>query len=156
MVRPLKTRKTISMKQILLYQSGYEVGKYISIEKQIEKTKDIYYDVLERIDYGWHEEENDLTPFIKYILQIILSCYNEFEERVSLVSSGNRSTVYDVVTKYVTGRIGKFTSLEVVVACPSGSRSAIIAALGRLTKEGVIIKCGTVRATFYVRADSVQ
>lgn len=144
------------MKQILLYQSGYEVGKYISIEKQIEKTKDIYYDVLERIDYGWHEEENDLTPFIKYILQIILSCYNEFEERVSLVSSGNGSTVYDVVTKYVTGKIGKFTSVEVVVACPSGSRSAIIAALGRLTKEGVIIKCGTVRATFYVRADSVQ
>lgn len=141
---------------LLLYQNGYEVGKYISIEKQIEKTKDTYYDVLERIDYGWHEQENDPTPFIKYLLQIILSCYTEFEERVRLVSSGNRSTVYDVVAKYVTEKIGKFTSAEVVAACPSGSRSAIIAALGRLTEEGVIIKCGTGRATFYVRTDSVQ
>ena len=50
---------------LLLYKCGYEVGKYISIEKQIETTKDVYYDVLQEIDHGWHEEENDPTPFIK-------------------------------------------------------------------------------------------
>ena len=60
---------------LLLYKSGYNVGKYISVEKQIEKTKDIYYDTLEKADMGWHEEKNDATPFIKYMLQVILSCY---------------------------------------------------------------------------------
>ena len=64
---------------LLLYKSGYNVGKYISVEKQIEKTKDIYYDTLEKADMGWHEEKNDATPFIKYMLQVILSCYTEFE-----------------------------------------------------------------------------
>lgn len=67
---------------LLLYKSGYSIGKYISIEKQIEKTKDRYYDTLEISDAGWHEEENDPTPFIRYMLTVILVCYTEFEDRV--------------------------------------------------------------------------
>ena len=141
---------------LLLYQNGYEVGKYISIEKQIEKTKDAYYNVLERIDYGWHEEENDPTPFIKYMLQVILACYKEFEERVGLMSEKNRSTVYDVVKNYVTEKIGKFTGAEVIAACPIGSRSAVLNALNKLTKEDMIIKCGSGRGTFYVRKDAME
>lgn len=141
---------------LLLYQNGYEVGKYISIEKQIEKTKDAYYDVLERIDQGWHEEENDPTPFIKYMLQVILACYKEFEERVGLVSGGSRSTIYDIVKTYVTEKVGKFTGSEVIAACPSGSRSAVLNALNKLTKEDVIVKCGSGRGTFYVRRDSLE
>lgn len=141
---------------LLLYQNGYEVGKYISIEKQIEKTKDAYYDVLERIDEGWHEEKNDPTPFIKYMLQVILACYTEFEARVGLVSESSRSTVYDVVKTYVMEKVGKFTGAEVVAACPSGSRSAVLGALKRLTEEGLIVKCGTGRGTFYVRSDAIE
>lgn len=141
---------------LLLYQNGYEVGKYISIEKQIEKTKDAYYDVLERIDEGWHEEKNDTTPFIKYMLQVILACYTEFEARVGLVSESSRSTVYDVVKTYVMEKVGKFTGAEVVAACPSGSRSAVLGALKRLTEEGLIVKCGTGRGTFYVRSDAIE
>ena len=141
---------------LLLYQNGYEVGKYISIEKQIEKTKDAYYDVLERIDEGWHEEKNDPTPFIKYMLQVILACYTEFEARVGLVSESSRSTVYDVVKTYVMEKVGKFTGAEVVAACPSGSRSAVLGALKRLTEEGLIVKCGTGRGTFYVRRDAIE
>lgn len=141
---------------LLLYQNGYEVGKYISIEKQIEKTKDAYYDVLQSIDYGWHEEKNDPTPFIKYMLQVVLACYKDFETRVGLVSGSNRSTIYDIVKTYVTDKIGKFTSTEVIEACPSGSRSAILNALNRLTKEGIIVKCGSGKGTFYVRTDAFE
>ena len=141
---------------LLLYQNGYEVGKYISVEKKIEETKDAYYDVLECIDAGWHEEQNDPTPFIKYMLQMILACYTEFEARAGLVSDGHRSTVYDVVKAYVTGKIGKFTGAEVIAACPSGSRSAVLGALKQLTNEEVIVKCGTGRRTFYVRKDAME
>lgn len=141
---------------LLLYQNGYEVGKYISIEKQIEKTKDIYYDVLERINQGWYEDENDPTPFIKYMLQVILSCYKEFEERVGLMSESKRSTVYDIVKTYVAEKVGKFTGAEVIAACPSGSRSAVLAALNKLTKEEVLVKCGSGKSTFYVRKDALK
>ncbi len=103
---------------LLLYKNGYSVGKYISIEKQIEKTKDRYYDTLEKSDAGWHEEKNDPTPFIRYMLQAILACYTEFEERVGLMTgSGNGSTAYDIVKKYTEGKIGKFRGADVVAHC---------------------------------------
>ena len=58
---------------LLLYKSEYEVGKYVSLEKQIENTKDVYYNVLQDIDVGWHEEQNDPTPFIRYTLELLLA-----------------------------------------------------------------------------------
>ena len=139
---------------LLLYKNGYNVGKYISIEKQIEKTKDCYYDALERSDAGWYEEENNPTPFIRYMLQVILACYIEFEERVGLmIEGGNGSTAYDIVKRYIEDKIGKFTGADVVTHCPSIGRSSALAALKRLTEEGLIIREGSGRSTFYVRAD---
>ncbi len=140
---------------LLLYKNGYSVGKYISIEKQIEKTKDRYYDTLEEADAGWHEEKNDPTPFIRYMLQVILACYTEFEERVGMMTErGTGSTAYDVVKKYTEEKIGKFTGADVVAHCPSVGRSSVLAALKRLTEEGFIIRNGSGRSTFYVRTDS--
>jgi len=142
---------------LLLYQNGYEVGKYISIEKQIEETKDVYYDVLERADYGWHEGQNDPTPFVKYMLKVILACYTEFEERVGMMNAGGaRSRVYDMVRIYVEKKIGKFTGAEVITACPKAGRSAILNALKKLTEEKVIVKCGSGRGTYYVRRDAFK
>jgi Fic family protein len=138
---------------LLLYQNGFEVGKYISLEKEIEKTKDAYYDVLEGADSGWHEEENDYTPFIRYMLQIILSCYVEFEERVGLMQdTGARSTAYDVVRVYAEAKLGKFTSAEAIAACPSAGRSSVLSALKKLTEEGYLTRLRAGRGIFYVRA----
>ena len=140
---------------LLLYKSGYSVGKYISIEKRIEETKDRYYDTLEEADAGWHEEKNDPTPFTRYMLQVILACYTEFEERVGLMTeSGSGSTAYDIVKRYTEEKIGKFTGAEVVADCPGIGRSSVLSALKKLTEEGFIIREGSGRSTFYIRADS--
>jgi Fic family protein len=142
---------------LLLYKNGYSVGKYISIEKQIEKTKDRYYDTLEMADAGWHESQNDPTPFIRYMLTVILACYTEFEDRVGLLDkSGITSTAYDIVKKYVEGKVGKFTGAEVLANCPSIGRSSALAALKKLTEEGVILRQGAGKGTFYVRADGAE
>lgn len=141
---------------LLLYRNGYGVGKYVSIEKQIEKTKDRYYDALESADAGWHEEKNDPTPFIRYMLQVILSCYREFEERVGLVEdAGIRSTAYDIVRRFAENRVGRFDSAEAIACCPSLGRSTVLSALKKLTDEGMLLKLGRGRNTFYVRADSL-
>ena len=137
---------------LLLYKCGYEVGKYISIEKQIEKTKDVYYDVLQKIDYGWHEEENDVTPFIKYNLKMILASYIEFEERVGVMdNSGLKSSAYDIVKAYADNKLGKFTSADVLANCPTVGRTSVFNALKKLTEEGYIQKHGERRHTFYVK-----
>lgn len=142
---------------LLLCKNGYSVGKYISIEKQIEKTKDRYYDALALADAGWHQGANDPTPFIRYMLTVILACYTEFEDRVGMLDkSGIRSSAYEVVKKYAEEKVGKFTGAEVVASCPSIGRSSALAALKKLTEEGIVLRQGAGRSTFYIRADSVQ
>lgn len=138
---------------LLLYQNGFEVGKYISIEKEIEKSKNIYYDVLEQADCGWHEEKNDYTPFIRYMLQVILSCYVQFEDRVGLMQHSTvKSTAYDVVKAYVDSKVGKFTSAEIITNCPSASRSSVLASLKKMTETGYLIRIKTGRSVTYVRS----
>jgi Fic family protein len=137
---------------LLLYKNGYAVGKYISIEKQIEKTKDVYYDVLQEIDYGWHEEQNDPTPFIKYMLQVILASYKEFEDRVGIMDvTGVKSSAYDVVKAYAENKIGKFTPADVLANCPGVGRTSVFNALKKLNEEGYIDKQGEGKGSFYVK-----
>ena len=71
---------------LLLYRSGFYVGKYISLEAKIASHKDLYYDALSRSQNGWHEGKEDATPFIKYILSTILAAYRDFEDRFSIIS----------------------------------------------------------------------
>ncbi len=138
---------------LLLFQNGYEVGKYVSLERRIETTKDAYYDALNRADRGWQEEENDPTPFIKYMLQVILACYVDFEERIGIVGTeGAASTAYDIVKQYISNKVGKFTSAEVIAACPGIGRSSVLASLKKLSEEEEIVKRGSGRSTCYVRS----
>ena len=140
---------------LLLYRSGYEVGKYISIEKQIEKTKDTYYEVLQQIDQGWYEGTNDPVPFIRYMLQVILSCYVEFEDRVDMMqNSGTKSSAYDIVKAYTDSKLGKFTSADVIAGCPSISSASVFSMLKKLTDEGHLIRLKSGRSVTYARADA--
>ena len=140
---------------LLLYRSGYLVGQYISIEKAIAETKESYYDALQKADLGWHEGHNDLKPFIKYMLGVILSCYREFENRVRIVNdSGTKSTSYDIVKAYALERIGKFSKQEVLVGCPRLGSSSVESALKKLVDEGILLRIGAGRKTLYAKADS--
>ena len=134
---------------LLLYKSGYMVGKYISIEKKIEKTRDNYYDVLGQISAGWHDGMNDYTPFIKYFLGIILNCYKDFENRIGSID--RKSTPYDIVRKAVSEGLGVFNKMEILEQCPSIKISSVEAALEKLKEEGYILRQGSGRSTTYVR-----
>ncbi len=153
---------------LLLYRNGYEVGKYISIEKHIEKTKGAYYDALEEASNGWHEETDDPTPFIKYMLGVILACYREFEERIESIgettiveiNNGKAKTViiksnaYDIVKAAINSKIGKFSKKDISNICPSISEKAVEAAIRKLVDEGYIERYGTGRNTFYAKISS--
>lgn len=141
---------------LALYRSGYFVGQYVSIEKAIADTKEAYYDALQKADKGWHEENNDPEPFVKYMLGVILSCYREFEERLTVVhEAGAKRTSYDIVKTYASGRIGKFSKQEVLVGCPSLGSSSVESALKKLVDDGFLIRIGAGRKTLYANADSM-
>ncbi len=134
---------------LLLYQSGFMVGKYISIEQKIEKTKDTYYDVLGKVSRGWHECGNDYTSFIKYFLGIILNCYRDLEDRLGAVD--RKSKPYDVVRKAVDSTLGEFTKAQILQLCPSIKSSSVEAALKQLKEDGYILSQGRGRSTTYVK-----
>ena len=102
---------------LLLYKSGYLVGKYISIEKHIEKTKNVYYDALAASSEGWHEEEDDPIIFVKYMLGVILACYREFESRVNIISDTVELFETETGKKKVITIKHKAYDFEVLGAC---------------------------------------
>lgn len=137
---------------LLLYRAGYIVGQYISIEKAIADTKETYYEILQQADRGWHSGENDPKPFIKYMLGIILSCYREFESRISLAAkAGKKSSSYDIVKSFTENTLGKFSKQDALLSCPSIGSSSVESALKKLVEEGAIIKTGAGRKTMYMR-----
>ena len=137
---------------LLLYRSGYVVGKYISIESKIARNKDLYYQALEECQTGWYENKEDVTPFIKYMLRIILAAYRDFEERVELVRE--KLPAKEIVRRAVYSKMGKMSKSDIAELCPSIGIKSVELALKQLVDEGTLIKHGSGRATFYVRSDS--
>ncbi len=135
---------------LLLYRQNYIVGKYISIELIIEKTKESYYDVLQQSSVGWHENENNYAPFVRYYLGIILNAYKEFASRVEHLRTRGL-TKADRIRHIFANKVGKITKAEIAVLCPDISITTIEKALSDLIKEDYIIKVGGGRSTAYIR-----
>jgi Fic family protein len=134
---------------LLLYQNGFYVGKYISIEAKIAKNKDLYYDALNRCQDGWHEGNEDAMPFIKYLLGIILAAYRDFEDRFSIVEE--KLPAIDMVRKATNQKIGKFTKQDIRELCPSLSISSIEGSLRKMVESGELKRSGSGKSTYYVR-----
>ena len=125
---------------LLLYRSGFYVGKYISLEAKIAKNKDIYYTALGDEQHGWHEGHEDAVPFIKYLLGTILSAYRDFEDRFALVET--KLPALETVRLATQKKIGRFTKQDIRELCPSLSISSIEGALRKLVDLGEIKREG--------------
>ena len=134
---------------LLLYRSGFYVGKYISLEAKIAKNKDLYYDALYASQEGWHTGEDDPVPFIKYLLGTVLAAYRDFEDRFALVET--KRNVLDTVRLATQNKIGRFTKQDIRELCPSISVSAIEGALRKLVDSGELVREGSGRTTRYYR-----
>ena len=135
---------------LLLYRSGFYVGKYISLEAKIAKNKDLYYEALGKAQDGWHEGEEDVVPFIKYLLGTILAAYKDFEDRFEIIEE--KLPALEMVRKATKNKIGKFSKQDIRELCPTLSVSSIEGSLRTLVKEGELMKGGSGKATYYVRS----
>ncbi|MEY8258184.1 Fic family protein [Erysipelotrichaceae bacterium 66-17] len=134
---------------LLLYRAGYIVGKYISMEMLIEKTKEIYYEVLQKSSTGWHNNENSYEPFVRYYLGILLKAYHEFEDRVEHLTNRKLSKPERIV-QIIDQHVGRITKKEIMERCPDISKTTVERTLTELVKNGKIKKVGSGRATAYV------
>lgn len=133
---------------LLLYRSDYIVGRYISLEQLVNKTKNEYYDALQESSAGWHEGANDYMPFVKYILGIIVAAYRDFENRVSWVNIKNLSKP-ERVEEILKNTLGKITKSEISEKCPDISPTTLQRTLKSLQNEGKVIKIGDGRYASY-------
>ena len=134
---------------LLLYRSGYIVGKYISIEKLITDSKETYYEVLQESSYEWHEGTNDYLPFVRYMLGVIAAAYREFSSRVKLLSTGG-FTKAERIRKLIKDHLGKITKAELMELCPDISQATVQRTLAELLANGEITKIGGGRYTSYI------
>ena len=135
---------------LLFYKAGYIVGKYVSMEMLIEKTKETYYEALQASSTGWHENKNAYEPFVKYYLGIILKAYNEFESRVEHLKYRTLSKP-ERIKVIIDNKVGKITKKEIMDQCPDISKITVERTLADLVKSEYIAKVGAGRSTGYVR-----
>lgn len=133
---------------LLLYKANYMVGKYISIEKIIEETKDSYYDTLEKSSINWYNNENDYSCFVEYYLGIILNAYKEFDSRISIIEN-KKITAYDRIIDIFKNNIIPIDKAFVTNKCPDLSETTIERILNKLLKEDNIVKISGGRYTKY-------
>lgn len=134
---------------LLLYKSGYIVGKYISIEKLIERSKDTYYETLKASSTGWHEGTNDYIPFVEYYLGIIIASYREFSSRVqTLIESGMSKP--EKVREIIRNHVGKITKAQIMQKCPDISLVTVQRTLAELVEKKEVIKISGGRYTSYI------
>lgn len=138
---------------LLLYRAGYVVGRYVSIEKKISDSKSLYYEALRECQDGWMEGEDDPTPFIRYLLQMIIASYRDFEDRIEIVET--KKSAVDQVRLAINMKIGPFTKSGIRELCPGLSLSSVEKSLKMLVDQGFIKQAGAGRSTYYLRADSI-
>src|SRR5437588_3765869 len=123
---------------LLLYQAGYEVGRFISLETAIEDTKEGYYDALQASSQNWHEGQHSLIPWWEYFVGVMLvKAYREFEDRVG-ATGAKRGAKRDMIRDVVTRLPNEFRYADLERALPAVSRPTIARALRELSAEGVV------------------
>jgi Fic family protein len=119
------------------YHLGYEVGRYISLERVIEENKDRYYETLEQSSQGWHEGKHDPWPYINYTLYILKTAYREFEERVGTLSAA-RGAKTSMILDAIERSPDSFRMVDLERAASNVTRDMIRVVLNRLKKEGKV------------------
>jgi Fic family protein len=126
---------------LALYHHGYEVGRYISLERIIEHSKETYYEALQKSSKHWHDAKRDIEPWLYYFLGTINSAYREFEERAGKVKSP-RGAKTELVIQAIDSQLGEFSLSDIERNCLGISRDMIRVVFRKLQKEKKIICLG--------------
>ena len=138
---------------LALYEHGFQVGKYISLERIIEQSKESYYETLNKSSQGWHEGKHNVFPWFNYFLGTVLGAYKEFESRAGNVKAA-RGAKTGIVAMAIESQVGEFSISDIERACPSVSRPMIRVVLEGLRADGKIEVLGTGRNARWRKCDN--
>lgn len=139
---------------MLLYQHDYEVGRYISLERIIERSKETYYETLEASSQGWHEGEHDVMPWLNYFWGMLIRAYGEFRERMNAAQPAGRGSKTEQVRAAVLKRSKPFAMAEVEGECVGVSRDMVRHVLRQMRVDGLVEVQGRGRGAKWARIES--
>lgn len=148
-----RTARLITL--LLLYHFDYQVGRYISLERIFEESKESYYETLEKSSQGWHQSQHNIMPWMTYFWGVLLRAYKEFEGRVGTLTKGKGSKAQHIRLT-VENMIGPFSISDIERACPSASRDTIRLVLRQLRDEQAIISEGKGRGAKWIRKIKIK
>ena len=140
---------------LLMYKGGFNIGKYVSFEEQINLSKEYYYGALQDSSIGWHSNENTYTEFMKNFLSTLYKCYKELDKRFSTVN-GKKLKKTERIEQTVLNSVLPISKAEICGFLPDVSPTTVEAVLGKMVKDGSVKKLGTARATKYVNAKYIK
>jgi Fic family protein len=134
---------------LLLYHFDYQVGRYISLERIFEESKESYYETLEKSSQGWHQGKHDIMPWLTYFWGVLVRAYREFEQRVgNLKTQGSKGQHIRITIESMNG---PFAISDIEKSCPSVSRDTIRLVLRQLRDEGIIVPKGKGRGAKWIK-----
>lgn len=133
---------------LLLYKNGYDAGKYVSFEEQINNYKSYYYDSLKQSSIGWDTNENSYFPFIENFLSTLYMCYKELDKRFAVVH-GKKITKKARIEATVLNSLKPLSKSDICKILPDVSPTTVEAILGEMVKNGSIRRIGSGRSTRY-------
>ncbi len=136
---------------LLLYKNGFDAGKYVSFEEQINNSKAYYYEALRQSSIGWETGENSYFPFIENFLSTLYLCYKELDRRFAVVH-GKRITKKARIEATVLNSLTPLSKADICKILPDVSPTTVEAVLGAMIRTGSIRQIGAGRATRYVKA----
>lgn len=135
---------------LLLYKNGFDVGKYVSFEEQINNNKGYYYEALKQSSENWITNEHSYIPFIENFLSTLYMCYKELDKRFSVVNS-NKITKKARIEATVLNNLTPISKAEICKILPDVSATTVEAVLGSMVKDGIIQIIGSGRNTKYMK-----
>ncbi len=136
---------------LLLYKNGYDAGKYVSFEEQINNYKAYYYEALKESSIGWHENQNSYIPFIENFLSTLYMCYKELDKRFAVIH-GKKITKTARIEATVLNSLVPISKADICTVLPDVSPTTVEAVLAKMLKEGQIKKIGQAKSTRYIKA----
>ena len=135
---------------LLLYKNGFDAGKYVSFEEQINNYKGYYYDALKQSSIGWNENKNDYFPFMEKFLSMLYMCYKELDKRFAVVN-GKRVTKKMRIEETVQNSLVPISKSEICDMLPDVSPTTVEAVLGSMVRDGKIKRIGTSKNARYIK-----
>jgi Fic family protein len=137
---------------LLLYHAGFEVGRYISLERVIEESKETYYESLETSSRGWHQGQHDVRPWLRYFWGMLIAAYKEFEQRVTALKDAPGAKT-GLVEQAVRRRVKAFSLSDIEAECPGVSRDMVRHVLRAMRGRGEVKALGKGRTAKWIRVE---